>query len=78
MKNKKYYSWVLYDWANSAYATIVLAGFFPIIYAEYFASSIESSERTLYLGISNSVASLLLIISAPLFGLLADRFNKKN
>lgn len=77
MKNKKYYSWVLYDWANSAYATIVLAGFFPIIYAEYFAMSIDQSERTLYLGISNSVASLLLIISAPLFGLLADRFNKK-
>ena len=77
MKNKKYYSWVLYDWANSAYATIVLAGFFPIIYAEYFAMSVNSSERTLYLGISNSVASLLLIISAPFFGLLADRFNKK-
>ena len=77
VKNKRYYSWVLYDWANSAYATIVLAGFFPIIYAEYFAASIDQSERTLYLGISNSAASLLLIISAPLFGLLADRFNKK-
>ena len=77
VENKKYYSWVLYDWANSAYATIVLAGFFPIIYAEYFAVSIDQSERTLYLGISNSAASLLLIISAPFFGLLADRFNKK-
>ena len=77
MKNKKYYSWVLYDWANSAYATIVLAGFFPIIFAEYFAASVDQSERTLYLGISNSMASLLLIISAPFFGLLADRFNKK-
>ena len=77
MENKKYYSWVLYDWANSAYATIVLAGFFPIIYAEYFAVTIDSSERTLYLGISNSIASLLLILLAPLFGLLADRFNKK-
>ena len=77
MENKKYYSWVLYDWANSAYATIVLAGFFPIIYAEYFAVTIDSSERTLYLGISNSIASLLLILIAPLFGLLADRFNKK-
>ena len=77
MKNKKYYSWVLYDWANSAYATIVLAGFFPIIYAGYFAASIDQSERTLYLGISNSVASLLLIISAPFFGLLADKFCKK-
>jgi len=77
VENKKYYSWVLYDWANSAYATIVLAGFFPIIYAEYFAATIDSSERTLYLGISNSIASLLLILLAPLFGLLADRFNKK-
>ena len=77
MENKKYYSWVLYDWANSAYATIVLAGFFPIIYAEYFAATLDSSERTLYLGISNSIASLLLILLAPLFGLLADRFNKK-
>lgn len=77
MKNKKYYSWVLYDWANSAYATIVLAGFFPIIFAEYFAKSITSSERTLYLGLSNSSASLILIFIAPIFGLLADKFSNK-
>ena len=77
MNSKKYYSWVLYDWANSAYATIVLAGFFPIIFAEYFAVSIPASERTLYLGISNSSASLILIFLAPLFGLLADKFSNK-
>ncbi len=77
MESKKYYSWILYDWANSAYATIVLAGFFPIIFAEYFASSIPTSERTLYLGISNSSASLILIFLAPLFGLMADKFSNK-
>ena len=77
MTSKKYYSWVLYDWANSAYATIVLAGYFPIIFAEYFASSITASERTLYLGVSNSAASLVLIFIAPLFGLLADKFSNK-
>ncbi len=77
MNSKKYYSWVLYDWANSAYATIVLAGFFPIIFAEYYASSISLSERTLYLGISNSSASLILIFIAPFFGLLSDRFSNK-
>jgi UMF1 family MFS transporter len=77
LDSKKYYSWVLYDWANSAYATIVLAGFFPIIFAEYFASSIPASERTLYLGISNSSASLILIFLAPLFGLMADKFSNK-
>jgi len=77
LNSKKYYSWVLYDWANSAYATIVLAGFFPIIFAEYFASSMPASERTLYLGISNSSASIMLIFLAPLFGLMADKFSNK-
>jgi UMF1 family MFS transporter len=77
LNSKKYYSWILYDWANSAYATIVLAGFFPIIFAEYFAKSITSSERTLYLGLSNSSASLILIFIAPIFGLLADKFSNK-
>tara|TARA_B100000676_G_scaffold155253_1_gene153028 strand:- start:938 stop:2134 length:1197 start_codon:yes stop_codon:yes gene_type:complete len=77
LKSKKYYSWVLYDWANSAYATIVLAGFFPIIYAEYFASSLSDSERTLYLGASNSIASIILIFIAPIFGLLSDKFSNK-
>jgi UMF1 family MFS transporter len=77
LDSKKFYSWVLYDWANSAYATIVLAGFFPIIFAEYFATSVLPSERTLYLGISNSAASLILIFIAPIFGLLSDKFSNK-
>ena len=68
---------MLYDWANSAYATIVLAGFFPIIFAEYFAVSVDDAKRTLFLGISNSTASIILIFIAPLFGLLSDRFSNK-
>ena len=76
MKDKKYFSWILYDWANSAYATIVLAGFFPIIFADYYATSFSESQRTLVLGISNSAASLLLILFAPFLGIIADK--KKN
>jgi len=79
VKDKKIFSWVMYDWANSAYATIVLAGFYPIIFAENFASLFSDVERTLVLGISNSSASLLLIILAPLIGLISDRRqDKKN
>ena len=68
---------MLYDWANSAYATIVLAGFFPIIFAEYFAVSVDDARRTLFLGLSNSIASIILIFIAPLFGLLSDKFSNK-
>jgi len=73
VKDKKYISWILYDWANSAYATIVLAGFFPIIFADYYALSFSESQRTLVLGISNSTASLLLILFAPFLGIIADK-----
>jgi len=77
LETKKYYSWVLYDWANSAYATIVLAGFFPIIFADYYAVSVSDAERTFLLGVSNSIASIILIFIAPLFGLLSDKFSNK-
>ena len=77
MKNNKIFSWALYDWANSAYATIVLAGFYPIIYAELFASSLSDADRTLTLGIANSSASLFLILLAPILGLLADKNESK-
>ena len=30
MDKKRIYSWALYDWANSAYATSVMAGLFPL------------------------------------------------
>tara|TARA_Y100000996_G_scaffold391118_1_gene352862 strand:+ start:23 stop:1231 length:1209 start_codon:yes stop_codon:yes gene_type:complete len=77
VNKKKYYSWILYDWANSAYATVVLAGFFPIIFADYYATEFLEVTRTLLLGIANSSASLLLIVFAPLLGLIADRRNNR-
>ena len=77
MDKKKYYSWILYDWANSAYATIVLAGFFPIIFAEYYAANFQETTRTLILGIANSSASLILIVFAPILGIIADRKNNR-
>ena len=77
VNKKKYYSWILYDWANSAYATVVLAGFFPIIFADYYATEFLETTRTLLLGIANSTASLLLIVFAPFLGLMADRKNNR-
>ena len=31
-KRRDTISWALYDWANSAFATTVLAGFFPVFF----------------------------------------------
>jgi UMF1 family MFS transporter len=66
-------SWVLYDWANSAFATTVMAGFFPVFFKTYWASGLPVTESTFQLGLANSIAGLLVVFTAPVLGALADR-----
>ena len=74
-KNKSIISWAFYDWANSVFATVVIAGFFPIIFKSYWASDLSDSESTFWLGTGNAVASLIVVCLAPLLGVIGDKFN---
>ncbi len=65
-------SWALYDWANSAFATTVMAGFFPIFFKQYWSQDVALTHSTFYLGVGNSVASLIIVILAPILGAMAD------
>jgi len=66
------FSWALYDWGNSAFATTVMAAFFPIFLGEYWISD-GAANSTLVLGNANSLGSLLIVLSAPILGAIADR-----
>ncbi len=77
MNKKQIYSWALYDWANSAFATTVMAGFFPIFFAQYWSNPDNLSVSTFYLGLGNSVASLIVALLAPILGAIADRGTAK-
>ncbi|MEW6486958.1 MAG: MFS transporter [Thermodesulfobacteriota bacterium] len=67
------YAWALYDWANSAFATTVMAGFFPLFFKEYWNAGVEPAVSTLRLGVANSVGSLVVLALAPVLGAIADR-----
>ena len=75
--NKKTFSWALYDWANSAYATVVLAGFFPLFFKEYWSDTTNVSTSTFQLGMTNAIASTVIVILAPVLGAIADAGNLK-
>jgi UMF1 family MFS transporter len=65
-------SWALYDWANSAFATTVMAGFFPVFYGAIGKGmSPEASQFRLTLSIS--IASAVVAVMAPILGAIADR-----
>ena len=71
------WSWALYDWANSAYTTTVMAGFFPIFFKEYWADPNNPNQSTFYLGMANSIYAIIVAAIAPFIGAIADQGSKK-
>ncbi len=71
--DKKIFSWAMYDWANSAYATTVLVALFPIMFKQFWCSGLDSTESTALLAVMNSVSCIIVAIIAPILGAIADR-----
>jgi MFS transporter, UMF1 family len=71
------WSWAMIDWANSSFATTVMAGFFPVFFKQYWASGMPASESTFWLGVANGASSLIVALIAPLLGAVADRAGMK-
>ncbi|TDX51605.1 MFS transporter [Orenia marismortui] len=78
MKNKKeVYSWVLYDFANSAFATTILAVVLPIFYKDIAAKGLANNLAISYWGYTQAAAMLFIAILSPLLGAIADYSNSK-
>ncbi len=62
----------MYDWANSAFATTVMAGFFPIFFKQFWSSGADVNMSTARLGFGNAIASIMVAVMAPVLGAIAD------
>ncbi|MRG86900.1 MFS transporter [Salinibacillus xinjiangensis] len=73
MKKKKMIrSWMLYDWANSAFATTIMAAVLPVFYTDYYASNISDNLATSYWGYTQSIAVLIVALLSPILGAISD------
>ncbi len=70
---KAVWGWLIYDWANSAFATTVMAGFFPVFFKQYWSYGANVNISTALLGFGNSIAGVLVALMAPVLGAIADR-----
>jgi len=78
LDNKKtLLSWAFYDWANSAFATTVMAGFFPVFFKSYWNTGVADTVCTARLGIGNAVSGITVAVMAPILGAVADRGSAK-
>ncbi len=70
-------AWAFYDWANSAFATTIMAGFFPVFFKEYWNAGVVATESTFRLGLLNGVGAAVIALLAPVLGAIADRSNAR-
>ncbi|WP_315795135.1 MFS transporter [Paenibacillus sp. BIC5C1] len=70
-------AWIMYDWANSAYATTVLAAVLPVFYASVAAATLDTETAASYLAYTHSIGMLCVALLTPLLGTLADLSGRK-
>ncbi len=75
--DKEIWSWSIYDWANSAFSTTVMAGFFPIFFEKYWSNPDDVIQSTYMLGMGNAAGSIIIAALAPFLGAIADRGSAK-
>ena len=75
--NKESLSWALYDWANSAFATTVMAVFFPLFFNDYWSKGTDTVVTTARLGFANSAVGIMIMITAPILGFISDNSSLK-
>ncbi len=71
--NRKTLSYALYDWGNSAFATTIMAGFFPVFFKQFWSLGSDATLSTARLGFANAAAGLILALIAPILGAISDR-----
>ncbi len=66
-------AWCLYDWANSAFATTIMAALYPpFFHGLAQAAGRSGAEATALWGYVTAAALLLVALTAPLLGAVAD------
>ncbi len=71
--NRTVRAWLLYDWANSAFATTVLAAVFPVYYSAVAGSNLASrATATQYYTLTLSLSVLVVAVLSPALGASAD------
>jgi UMF1 family MFS transporter len=74
---KAIFGWAMYDWANSAFATTIIAGFFPVFFKEFWSLGVDPTVSTARLGLANSIEGITVAVLAPILGAIADKSTTK-
>lgn len=70
-------AWCMYDWANSGFATTIMAAVLPTFYSEVAGGTLEPVQASSYWGYTNTIAMMMVAFAAPILGAIADHSGAK-
>lgn len=77
LHRRDFVSWAMYDWANSAFATTIMAAVLPVYYSNVAAANLAPNVASAYWGYTTSLALLIAAMAAPILGAIADFMGAK-
>jgi MFS transporter, UMF1 family len=70
---RRVWAWTMYDWANSAFATTILAAVLPVYFSQVAGATLPSAARaTSYWSIGLSLSLFIIAILSPILGTISD------
>lgn len=70
---QKVRAWTLYDWANSAFATTIVAAVLPVYYSTVAGAALPSETiATAYWSLGLSLSLLVVALLSPILGTISD------
>ncbi len=66
------WAWASYDFANSVFATTVIAGFFPVFLDKFWRGGLSHGQAFALLAWVNGAVALAIALAAPVLGSIAD------
>lgn len=70
--SRETWAWASYDFANSVFATTVIAGFFPVFLDKFWRGDLSHGQAFALLAWVNGAVALLIALAAPALGAMAD------
>lgn len=69
------FAWCLYDWANSAFPTVIVT----FVFSAYFATAVaaDSADGTAMWSRGLALSGIVIAILSPIFGAIADRSGRQ-
>src|SRR3990172_3133436 len=70
---RRVWAWTMYDWANSAFATTILAAVLPIYFSQVAGATLPSAAvATSYWSLGLSLSLFFIAILSPILGTISD------